>query len=91
MRLRLIIVLIPPSVSSLLLDNWLVFLRVRISGVLSPIDGEDDLSGVGIDDGSGCGKERMSQNDWSILTSPSLGNNEVGSHIGASYPQTYIV
>jgi hypothetical protein len=29
----------------------------------------------------------MSQNDWSVLTSPSLDNNEVGNHIGASYPR----
>jgi hypothetical protein len=33
MRLRSIVLLIPPSISSLLLDNWLVFLRIRISGV----------------------------------------------------------
>jgi hypothetical protein len=41
------------------------------------MDGEDDLSGVGVDDGFGCGKERTTQNDWSVLTFPSLDNNEV--------------
>jgi hypothetical protein len=66
-----------------------LFLKLNLS--FPPIDGADDLSGVGVDDGFGYGKERTSQNDWSILTSPSLNNNEVGSGVGASYPQTYTI